>query len=216
MHLSLALVLSASYAYAFIWSKTSISQDVPSSDVLPPPSNNALIEAEISAIMDAQSMQFALRMRSWLTPFFPLESLSTLSSGSDCFRRAAGTIRVQCDEMEMNEDERVRMAIEMTMCELGTAHHLTVPLECAESRRVNVEGQSKCVECVIFLFHAVSSSFLTESFRALSRSAQFWSSYSGYLREIRAHISTSQTLPLLSADPNLQHNYVSHSDGGTT
>lgn len=58
----------------------------------------------------------------------------------------------------------------MTLCEIATAKHYSLPLEC---RPFSPEGEaprdprmrSECVD-------------------ALSRSAQFWSSYSGYLREI--------------------------------
>lgn len=58
----------------------------------------------------------------------------------------------------------------MTLCEIATAKHYSLPLEC---RPFSPEGKdprdprtrSECVD-------------------ALSRSAQFWSSYSGYLREI--------------------------------
>ncbi|KAG7446785.1 uncharacterized protein BT62DRAFT_893317, partial [Guyanagaster necrorhizus] len=62
--------------------------------------------------------------------------------------------------------------ISVTLCELPTAKHLSLSLECApfssENARLYSQGyddlQGKC---------------------ALSRSAQFWSSYSGYLREVR-------------------------------
>ncbi|KAK0204036.1 hypothetical protein DFS33DRAFT_855273 [Desarmillaria ectypa] len=101
------------------------------------------------------------------------DSLQEYSRKSDCFRRVAGNIKVRCSALEMDEDERVAAAISMTLCELATAKHLSAPLECAPfssehtplySQRHD-DTQGKCVE-------------------ALSRSAQFWSSYSGYLREV--------------------------------
>ncbi|KAF7326344.1 RING finger protein [Mycena venus] len=46
----------------------------------------------------------------------------------DCFRRVAAKIRLRCGELEMNEDERVRAAISMTLCELATATHHSLPL----------------------------------------------------------------------------------------
>ncbi|KAF8588108.1 hypothetical protein K439DRAFT_704896 [Ramaria rubella] len=70
----------------------------------------------------------------------------------------------------MTEFERVGAAISMTLCELATAKHHLPPLECfpfssqPQENIVDEETQSLCVG-------------------ALSRSAQFWSSYSGYLRE---------------------------------
>ncbi|KAJ7484651.1 hypothetical protein FB451DRAFT_88904 [Mycena latifolia] len=91
------------------------------------------------------------------------------SGQPDCFRRVAGRIRVRCGELEMNEDERVKAAIAMTLCELATATHHSLPLECAsftvDSDASPTQIQGECVD-------------------ALSRSAQFWSSYSGYLREV--------------------------------
>ncbi|KAF8189975.1 hypothetical protein K438DRAFT_1592842 [Mycena galopus ATCC 62051] len=97
-------------------------------------------------------------------------ALDNYSRRPDCFRRVAGNIRLRCGELDMNEDERVRAAISMTLCELATATHHSIPLECAsfavDSEPAQVQGD--CVD-------------------ALSRSAQFWSSYSGYLREVRKY-----------------------------
>ncbi|THH17303.1 hypothetical protein EW146_g3479 [Bondarzewia mesenterica] len=89
----------------------------------------------------------------------------------DCFRSAAGHIRTRCGELEMNEGGRVRAAISMTLCELRTAQHYSPPLECAAfspdagNDLLYDAPYAGCVE-------------------AFSRSAQFWASYSGYLREI--------------------------------
>ncbi|THV04789.1 hypothetical protein K435DRAFT_648883, partial [Dendrothele bispora CBS 962.96] len=100
------------------------------------------------------------------------------SRRSDCFRKVAGKIRLRCSELDMSEAERVQSAISMTLCELATAKHHSPPMECSPfsldrlssdigSENLSNEGlQGECVS-------------------ALSRSAQFWSSYSGYLREIR-------------------------------
>ncbi|KAJ7232958.1 hypothetical protein B0H12DRAFT_183641 [Mycena haematopus] len=97
-------------------------------------------------------------------------ALENYSRRPDCFRRVAGKIRLRCGELEMNEDERVRAAISMTLCELATATHHSLPLECAsftvDSESPSAQTQGECVD-------------------ALSRSAQSWSSYSGYLREVR-------------------------------
>ncbi|KAJ7207031.1 hypothetical protein GGX14DRAFT_366613 [Mycena pura] len=103
-------------------------------------------------------------------------ALETYARRPDCFRRVAATIRARCGELEMHEDERVKAAISMTLCELATATHHSLPLECvsftvdsdsdvsyAQMQQVPMQGD--CVD-------------------ALSRSAQFWSSYSGYLREV--------------------------------
>ncbi|KAJ4474387.1 hypothetical protein J3R30DRAFT_3508479 [Lentinula aciculospora] len=102
---------------------------------------------------------------------------ASLGRSSDCFRKVAGSIRTRCAELDMNEDERVGAAISMTLCELATAKHHAPPMECElfsarlhrnsgpNSREMDPDSQGDCVN-------------------ALSRSAQFWSSYSGYLREV--------------------------------
>ncbi|KAI0321410.1 hypothetical protein OF83DRAFT_1051319 [Amylostereum chailletii] len=90
----------------------------------------------------------------------------------DCFRRAAAHIRTRCDTLEVDEPARVRAAISMTLCELKTAQHRSLPMECSpfdsgtDQNSAAGDDHSFCVE-------------------ALSRSTQFWASYSGYLREIR-------------------------------
>ncbi|KAF9028175.1 hypothetical protein BDZ89DRAFT_1015250, partial [Hymenopellis radicata] len=97
------------------------------------------------------------------------DMLQETARRSDCFRHAAASIRVRCSDLDMDQDERVSAAISMTLCELGTAKHLSPPLECSQyavnADRSNRRDQGNCVE-------------------ALSRSAQFWSSYSGYLRDV--------------------------------
>ncbi|KAF8067630.1 hypothetical protein FPV67DRAFT_1416278, partial [Lyophyllum atratum] len=101
------------------------------------------------------------------------DSLNNYARRPDCFRRAAGLIRSHCAQLDMNESERVNAAISMTLCELATAKHYSIPLECVPFALDSDALRSPPVfrlqgECV----------------EALSRSAQFWSSYSGYLREV--------------------------------
>ncbi|KAI0684130.1 hypothetical protein BC835DRAFT_1293916, partial [Cytidiella melzeri] len=89
----------------------------------------------------------------------------------DCFAHVAKSIRIQCGDLDLNEDEQVRAPISMTICELAAAKH-TPPLECMS---VNAKQPA---EATPTLQHGACV-------EALSRSAQYWSSYSGYLREIR-------------------------------
>ncbi|KAG8819550.1 hypothetical protein FRC17_010408 [Serendipita sp. 399] len=88
---------------------------------------------------------------------------------TDCFLDASKSLSERCEQMEANQRARVNAAIHLTICELKTAEHVTVPLECTEftgsSRQGRSDGAKACVE-------------------ALYRSPQFWSSYSGYLRDI--------------------------------
>ncbi|KIO27824.1 hypothetical protein M407DRAFT_22996 [Tulasnella calospora MUT 4182] len=103
-----------------------------------------------------------------------LRSFAERPSTSDCFKRSASALKAKCGgELESDEGERVRMAISMTLCELETAAHAAIPLECLDfSHGANIrtsENQSATqAVCVA----------------ALSRSPQHWSSYSGYLRDV--------------------------------
>ncbi|KAI0765374.1 hypothetical protein C8Q74DRAFT_1050032 [Fomes fomentarius] len=97
-------------------------------------------------------------------------TLEAYSRTPDCFRRAATLIRARCGDLETEESERVKAALSMTLCEIATADHYSPPLECAAFQPYAqeshfAESPGKCVS-------------------ALSRSAQYWSSYSGYLREV--------------------------------
>ncbi|KIY70868.1 hypothetical protein CYLTODRAFT_441713 [Cylindrobasidium torrendii FP15055 ss-10] len=107
------------------------------------------------------------------------------SRRSDCFRNAAIAIQVRCTDLEMDETERVHAAISMTLCELRTAKHLSPPLECTVASLSDDLGG--CVE-------------------ALSRSAQFWSSYSGYLREVPQLCASYLRLNDIDAARTIYHN----------
>ncbi|KAI0070931.1 hypothetical protein K474DRAFT_700972 [Panus rudis PR-1116 ss-1] len=100
-----------------------------------------------------------------------LHQLDEHARRPDCFIQVSGAIRTRCADLEMDEDERVAASVSMTLCELATAKH-SPPLECerfvgglSSSANTASREQKSCVE-------------------ALSRSAQYWSSYSGYLREV--------------------------------
>ncbi|KAG7091971.1 hypothetical protein E1B28_008360 [Marasmius oreades] len=102
-------------------------------------------------------------------------------------------IRSRCEQLDMMEDERVRAAISMSLCELATAKHHSIPMECASftinqpSSTSTAGSQGECVS-------------------ALSRSAQFWSSYSGYLREIPQLCFTFQRWNDIDVARDLYHN----------
>ncbi|KAG8755922.1 hypothetical protein FRC14_003527 [Serendipita sp. 396] len=92
-----------------------------------------------------------------------------INTDNDCFLDVSKDMDQRCEQMEANQLARVDAAIHLTICELKTAEHVTIPMECTEytasSRSVRPSGSRACVE-------------------ALYRSPQFWSSYSGYLRDI--------------------------------
>ncbi|CEL55566.1 Nuclear fusion protein KAR5 OS=Debaryomyces hansenii (strain ATCC 36239 / CBS 767 / JCM 1990 / NBRC 0083 / IGC 2968) GN=KAR5 PE=3 SV=2 [Rhizoctonia solani AG-1 IB] len=95
-----------------------------------------------------------------------LSALRLHSERSDCFRDASSALQSSCESLQFDPSERVRVAVEMTLCELATAERISLPLECKRMKtKSSQKSVSQCVE-------------------ALARSAQHWSSYSGYLREI--------------------------------
>ncbi|KAF9566469.1 hypothetical protein CPC08DRAFT_628192 [Agrocybe pediades] len=103
---------------------------------------------------------------------FHIDALHAYSRKPDCFKTAASSFRQKCSELDLDEESRVNVAISMTLCEIATAKHHSVPLECvsysvdrAHDPAPSPQVQGECVD-------------------ALARSAQFWSSYSGYLREV--------------------------------
>ncbi|GAW04954.1 Nuclear fusion protein KAR5 [Lentinula edodes] len=115
---------------------------------------------------------------------------NSLGRSSDCFHKVAGSIRTRCSELDMNEEERVVAAISMTLCELATAKHHAPPMECDMfSARLRASGPRDG-------FSDEQEEFEVDirgnCVNALSRSAQFWSSYSGYLREVPQLCSTFQ------------------------
>ena len=75
----------------------------------------------------------------------------------DCFRDAAFKLSKKC-LIELQYNEKISFAIELTLCELKTAS-LDPPLECLQH-----DNQEKCVN-------------------ALSRIPQWWTSFSGYVKE---------------------------------
>ncbi|KXN84115.1 hypothetical protein AN958_00440 [Leucoagaricus sp. SymC.cos] len=91
---------------------------------------------------------------------------------------AAKRIRSQCGEADMDEEQRITTSISMTLCEIATGNHYSIPLECRDFYASGpVSSQHSAPVKAAKASHCVD---------ALSRSAQFWSSYSGYLREMRA------------------------------
>ncbi|KAA1473054.1 hypothetical protein DENSPDRAFT_802032 [Dentipellis sp. KUC8613] len=98
-------------------------------------------------------------------------SLHLRSPKPDCFRHAARQIETRCGDLALDEDGRVRAAISMTLCELKTARYSSLPLEC----------QAFSADVATALQHDAPYAPCVE---AISRSTQFWASYSGYLREI--------------------------------
>ncbi|KAI0047693.1 hypothetical protein FA95DRAFT_1492199, partial [Auriscalpium vulgare] len=98
-------------------------------------------------------------------------SVSARARKPDCFRSAAAQLHARCADLELDEGARVRGAITMTLCELQTAQYHSTPMECAP-----FAGGVAAAELVDVPFAPCVD--------AISRSAQFWASYSGYLRDI--------------------------------
>ncbi|CAO1613693.1 unnamed protein product [Parajaminaea phylloscopi] len=97
--------------------------------------------------------------------------IGTRSARSDCFREAAALTKTRCGKhISTEQSSKVAVAIALTQCELATAGQ-NMPLECRSYLDSQRDGEdtrdTEAAACVV----------------ALSRSAQFWSTYSGYLRE---------------------------------
>ncbi|KAF8506412.1 hypothetical protein BU17DRAFT_18302, partial [Hysterangium stoloniferum] len=107
-------------------------------------------------------------------------ALDGYSQRPDCFRKSISRIRTHCSELDMAEAERVQAAIYMTLCELSTANYNPPPLECFTFTSAAIDDHTIDSDALSNCVGLVSSTTM-----ALSRSAQFWSSYSGYLREVR-------------------------------
>lgn len=130
-------------------------------------------------------------------------------------------VKTRCEESHMDEQERIQgivrlsfhvqssthriqAAISMTLCELATARHYAPPMECAAFSKGQQSPPSGHVQAACVEYTFVSSASFRHSAahvslyydRALSRSAQFWSSYSGYLRELRKLDSSCMTVDI--------------------
>ncbi|KAJ3562343.1 hypothetical protein NP233_g9636 [Leucocoprinus birnbaumii] len=136
-----------------------------------------------------------------------LGMLEQLSDKPDCFRIAAKNIRSQCTETDMDADQRVASqcctatiaklaaythfswwrsaSIAMTLCEIATGNHYSIPLECqsfyyapssvssqVSPMPVDAAKASQCVEWV------------TGHYDMFSELALMVIRYSGYLREM--------------------------------
>ncbi|CAG8471461.1 39_t:CDS:10 [Diversispora eburnea] len=86
--------------------------------------------------------------------------LSKFERKHDCFKDAALTLKNGCRNMNLDDDDKILYAVQLTKCEIATAN-LAVPMECDD---IDKEIES-CVE-------------------SLSRIPQLWTSYSGYFREV--------------------------------
>ncbi|KAF8927801.1 hypothetical protein BGZ47_001950 [Haplosporangium gracile] len=101
------------------------------------------------------------------------DALKAYDSKPDCFKDAARTLRQGCKSIDIDENEKTRYAIRLTICEIATAN-MPAPQEChplasAESdpdQQPTTNDVSRCVQ-------------------SLGRVPQLWTSYSGYFREVK-------------------------------
>ncbi|GAA5946891.1 hypothetical protein JCM3765_002064 [Sporobolomyces pararoseus] len=121
-----------------------------------------------------------------------------LPSSSSCFFLALKQLPTSspCESLAHSDSQRSEIAVRMALCEIGSAQSARTPKECLdwEQKRGQV---AFCVE-------------------ALSRSPQYWASYSGYLREIVTHCSTFRrwadielARDLHKASTSILHDFVS-------
>ncbi|KAF9220743.1 hypothetical protein BS17DRAFT_298547 [Gyrodon lividus] len=157
----LILLISHPIGFCLAWSWAAHQTPHSGEGQIPPDMSSGLVDSELlQSDIDA-----LLKSR---------DTLQSYQRKPDCFRDAISLVKAHCEESHMDEQERVQAAISMTMCELATARHYSPPMECAGFARGGYKLSSSSPPA-----HARG-----QCVEALSRSAQFWSSYSGYLREI--------------------------------
>ncbi|CAG8607116.1 1700_t:CDS:10 [Cetraspora pellucida] len=86
-------------------------------------------------------------------------SLIQFERKQNCFKDAALTLRHGCRNIDISDNDKIKYAVRLTMCEIATAN-LVAPMECND-----IQDVGTCVE-------------------ALARIPQLWTSYSGYFREV--------------------------------
>ncbi|EXX55175.1 hypothetical protein RirG_227710 [Rhizophagus irregularis DAOM 197198w] len=87
-------------------------------------------------------------------------SLTILEKKHDCFKEATTTLKNGCKNVNLSNNDKIQYAIRLAKCELATAN-LAFPMECDDIDH----DVGKCIE-------------------SISRIPQFWTTYSGYFREV--------------------------------
>ncbi|CAB5392557.1 unnamed protein product [Rhizophagus irregularis] len=87
-------------------------------------------------------------------------SLTILEKKHDCFKEATTTLKNGCKNVNLSNNDKMQYAIRLAKCELATAN-LAFPMECDDIDH----DVGKCIE-------------------SISRIPQFWTTYSGYFREV--------------------------------
>ncbi|GES84636.1 nuclear fusion protein [Rhizophagus clarus] len=87
-------------------------------------------------------------------------ALTTLEKKQDCFKEATITLKNGCRNINLSNNDKMQYAIRLTKCELAIAN-LAFPMECDDFD----QDIGKCIE-------------------SISRIPQFWTTYSGYFREV--------------------------------
>lgn len=163
------ILLSSQVPVAASWAtpRRRALPDTPVITTAPVPPYNHLDQLHIS-----QSASFGLVPSEFQTIFSAHDTLNSYDRKPECFRQVGAAIKKRCSDLNDDPAEKIRAAIALTKCELSTGN-LRIPLECSalsldgqgeEDQDVKLQ-QERCVE-------------------ALSRSSQYWMSYSGYLREV--------------------------------
>ncbi|KAI9285576.1 hypothetical protein BC943DRAFT_360259 [Umbelopsis sp. AD052] len=99
-----------------------------------------------------------------------LAALERLQTRGDCFQVATAALKQGCTAMDALSISKIQYAVALTKCELDTASQ-SLPPECTST----ISEQS--------LLHCV---------RSLAQVPQWWTSYSGYLRQEYSKIQTNE------------------------
>ncbi|KAF8198577.1 hypothetical protein BJ912DRAFT_1055458 [Pholiota molesta] len=131
------------------------------------PNRNSAVESLSSAHSDAPIPDTDIGAPSPPGPLKPVLQPHVCEGSTADYALTAPEI----DSLRINYG--VAAAITMTLCEVATAKHYSLPLECRPYLHDEPTGKAR-----------ISSKVQGECVDSLARSAQFWSSYSGYLREV--------------------------------
>ncbi|KAI1316909.1 hypothetical protein EDD11_009309 [Mortierella claussenii] len=105
------------------------------------------------------------------------DALKAYEDKPDCFKKAARALRKDCKNIDMDEAEKTKYAIQLTACEIATAN-MPVPVECQEISTPDWDQDQARTD-------AATLADVGRCVQSFGRVPQLWTSYSGYFREVK-------------------------------
>ncbi|KAI9365463.1 hypothetical protein DFJ73DRAFT_807870 [Zopfochytrium polystomum] len=116
---------------------------------------------KLTNVDDAEELAAALRRGQRFLENIEQKQGTTNSHIGACFREAAKALKAGCSSVHSTDEEKIEYAVRLTNCEIRTAS-VEPPPECENGQKFSIK---KCIEIY-------------------ASSAQLWTSYSGYLRDV--------------------------------